>query len=397
MRTNNSTHLIFFLQLFYSISSIAQNTNIDYFNKPPTGNVAKIFAPGIISLPDRNECSISFSQNNTECFFTVAESGWATAFIYHSKKDSSGWSEPIPAPFSGKSDLAPLFAPCGNYIVLSSWRTGNGDIYICNKTNSNWNRKEEITSPINSPFDEWEATVTSNRTIYFSSKRSGLEKLYKSEITNSKYVSISELPKSVNLNGYQVNTPFISPDESYLLYSINKNGNNDIYISYKKDQGYTGAKNIGSDVNTIANEYYPFVSADNRHLFFTREENNKSDIYWVNIEHLIDSLRYTNTSPYVINPIPDTIATLDSYFHYTLPDSIFFDDDSNETLMLLASSNTIDNWPEKLYFNPHTRTLSGLLKVAGSYEIKITATDGTGAKVSDDFKLTVRKTPDRIK
>jgi hypothetical protein len=43
-----------------TLTAIAQVDSIDYFGQTPLGDSAVIFAPGIISLPNRSECALSF-------------------------------------------------------------------------------------------------------------------------------------------------------------------------------------------------------------------------------------------------------------------------------------------------------------------------------------------------
>ena len=103
--------------------------------------------------------------------------------------------------------------------------------------------------------------------------------------------------------------------ESYLLFDSGRDtslaGSNDIYISYRDDDGsWSNAENIGDPVNTEFADLRPFVTADGKYLFFVSDRmaegghetaaqsigeirrvldgpgNGLQDIYWVSTEVL---------------------------------------------------------------------------------------------------------------
>jgi len=87
-------------------------------------------------------------------------------------------------------------------------------------------------------------------------------------------------------NSSDVNwTPFVSPDESYIIFSSDRDGNGngynacDLFISFKDaDNRWTKPINMGNKINTDKIERFPWVSPDNKYLFFVR---GFGDIYWV--------------------------------------------------------------------------------------------------------------------
>ena len=115
-----------------------------------------------------------------------------------------------------------------------------------------------------------------------------------------------------------------------------------------------------------------------------------------------------NDTPLVANAVSDQGATEDSGFTYIIPGNTFADDDSihGDTLTLtvtLADDTPIDptgleDDPFWLDFEQSTSTLSGIPAnadaVAGSYNIKVTATDGSGASVSETFTIKVANVND---
>ena len=98
-----------------------------------------------------------------------------------------------------------------------------------------------------------------------------------------------------------------------------------------------------------------------------------------------------NNPPTVENMIPDQSATPDTAFSYAFPDTTFADADSDSlTYMATKADDTaLPNW---LAFAADTRTFSGTPQAAdaGTVSVKVTASDGNGGSVSDEFNITVR-------
>lgn len=97
-----------------------------------------------------------------------------------------------------------------------------------------------------------------------------------------------------------------------------------------------------------------------------------------------------NNPPTVANPIANQAATEDSAFSFTFDANTFADADGDA---LTYSSPMKPAW---LAFSPTTRTFSGTPANAnvGSSTVQVTATDGAGASVTDDFILTVTNVND---
>ena len=68
-------HLIIAATIFL-IYGCSHQSDFEYFGQTPPGNTPELFAPGIISLDDRNESMITFSPDGKECYFTEHEEAW---------------------------------------------------------------------------------------------------------------------------------------------------------------------------------------------------------------------------------------------------------------------------------------------------------------------------------
>ena len=99
----------------------------------------------------------------------------------------------------------------------------------------------------------------------------------------------------------------------------------------------------------------------------------------------------TNAAPTVANVIPDQTATAGTAFSYAFPDTTFNDTDTGDTLSYAATKADDTMLPTWLAFTAGTRTFAGTPATAdtGTVSVKVTASDGNGGSVSDDFNIVV--------
>jgi len=111
--------------------------------------------------------------------------------------------------------------------------------------------------------------------------------------------------------------------------------------------------------------------------------------YWVKVDNIIDSLKLTNYTPYLVNQIPNRSDSVGVEFIYTIPDSTFIDDDGNNTLSYTATLSSGGALPSWLNFNPGTKTFSGTPTTVDSIRIKVTATDTANAIAVGEFSINI--------
>ena len=125
--------------------------------------------------------------------------------------------------------------------------------------------------------------------MYFLSFMEGVAQecgIYRSVFRDGKYQEPEPLPASINSTA-QDWTPFIAPDESYLIFSSNRSGSmdsyGDLYISYRlANKNWSAPQNLGDKINSPSQERFPSVSPDGMYLFFTRSNGkNSQDVFWV--------------------------------------------------------------------------------------------------------------------
>jgi Tol biopolymer transport system component len=300
-----------------------------YLGQKPPGLTPEIFAPGIVSTEMHEHSVPSFSPDGNQILWSSQfrdDGGFPTKVIGSNNKNGI-WTEPDffgAIPFENSSSA--FFAPDGKRIYFTSTSEGSDkeksfgryDIWYIENSKNGWTSPKNLGLPVNSPNLETYATLTNDMTLYFMGEidpEKYLYGIYRSEFTDGKYQTPELLPENINTE-YLDWTPFIAPDESYLLFSSdrpNSYGNGDLYISYKNpDNTWTDPVNLGPTINDDSQERFPYVSPDGKYLFYVSNKfgkeltsdsshslkdymeimnkhgNGFNDIYWVDAKIIVD-------------------------------------------------------------------------------------------------------------
>jgi hypothetical protein len=266
-----------------------------YLGQIPPGDSVIIFAPGTISLTSRRETKIVFSPDCSKCLIGIGIGG--TFKILYSNYINGNWTEPKQADFiTNDGAQEPFFLPDGHEILFTSY----ADVFVSELVNQIWTTTVKLDSPVNTLAEEYHPSVTLNRTLYFCSMRENPNGfIYRAENKNGKYLTVEKLDTIINTH-YGAWDPFISPDESYILFTTvhpDGYGKEDQYISYNRNGKWTNPQSLGSHINTDKIEYGSYVSLDNKYYFFSRPEgwgtDIPADIHWIKAD-FVDLLRENN-------------------------------------------------------------------------------------------------------
>ncbi|MCD6090593.1 MAG: PD40 domain-containing protein [Bacteroidales bacterium] len=265
-----------------------QNSSWKYYGQKLPGNSTELFAPEIINHLAHS--SPSSTPDGKEMYWSTVSGENETRKIYYVKFENNKWSEPILASFSGNyHDDQPFISYDGEKLFFASKRpkakngTQENDIWISNKTEQGW----DDPKPIRNIIGLWTPTVTLKGTIYFLDLIDGTRVICSAELKNGDYAELEILNKKINKKGVLNWCPFIAPDESYLIFSSDREGqfgSGDLYISFRDEKGeWQEPINMGTSVNTDKQERFSGVSPDGKYLFFTRWNSAPyyHDIYWV--------------------------------------------------------------------------------------------------------------------
>lgn len=203
------------------------------------------------------------------------------------KEENGLWSDPQAAPFSRGNIQAPVFSPDGRRLYFQAvWPNGQGslDIWYVEKTDSGWGPPQNPGPPLNTEKLESQPSLAANGNLYFTGTMDSVEMgrgIYMAKFAESRY----EKPIAL---GYPINTefidytPFIAPDESFLLFSSSRPSREEkdlkLYVSFRNKQGTWDIPiNLSAKLALKSSARFPFLSPDGKYLFFLSE----GKIYWV--------------------------------------------------------------------------------------------------------------------
>jgi ankyrin repeat protein len=266
------------------------------------GSEPKVFAPDLVSSNRFEHGTVTISPGGTEAFwessFMPNETGYSQSRILTSGLENGEWTPPEFAPFSPSwrtSDDVPFFHPLGKTLYFNSSRPDQGEddefrerLWMVRKTPEGWGEPELVQGGPNTMGLHWQFSVAASGNLYFGSGDPGGEgngDLYVSRFVGGAYQVPEDLGPLVNSPADE-NSPFIAPDESYLIFTgmdrPDSMGGTDLYISFRTGNGgWTDPLNLGPPVNTPSNDMCPMVSADGRFLFWNSHAGGNADVYWV--------------------------------------------------------------------------------------------------------------------
>lgn len=300
--------IIFLILSYITVSTYAQqetkpsNLKGDYFGQAPPGETPVVFAPGIISVDSTIEHgSPTFSQDGNEVFWQVNSFDHTRIHCYTMKRIGNVWTDKQISLY----DSGPVFSPDGKrlyYLPFGEENSEKDGPFFVEKVGGDWS--QPICLNLLKYFPELKAvynhSFTNSGTLYFLGHAEGHWNnfgIYRSELIDGEYVQPELLPPSINIPGNIRNwTPFIAPDESYLLFSSSrcksKTDTGDIYISFRNSDGsWTTPVYLDEKVNSTRPERFPTVSPDGKYLFFSRfVSSNNEDVMWVSSK-IIDDLK----------------------------------------------------------------------------------------------------------
>lgn len=248
-----------------------------YFGQEPPELEPLVFAKGIIDY-DIHGCPV-FTSDGKEAYWTVMKS----FKMMHSREINGVWTPPDTFHFSLNLDAsdAPCLSPDGNRLFFLAYEeisTGSGIEHVDNirymdRVEGGWSEPQLAGSGINDFKTRWQFSIANNGNIYFGAKETGNGDIYVSRFENGIYQPAEVLGPNINSDHYDY-SPFIDPDENYIIISRNvgdaRNNYADLYISFNDGNGNWTKAIPMDDLNTEVHEMNPNVTRDGKYLFFLR-------------------------------------------------------------------------------------------------------------------------------
>ncbi len=258
----------------------------------------------------------SVTAEGNQLVFTRRIRGYEDVFI--SKKMDGEWLEPTPLSDinTEENEGSQYISADGSLIVFvrCSDRQGYGgcDLYFSEKKGDAWTKPENMGQPINTRGWESQPSLSADgNTLYYASSRTGT--LGGRDIWRSQRKENGEWSNPVNL-GSKINTtaddesPFFHPDGKTLYFMSSGHegmGGYDLFVARRTtEEGWSAPQNLGYPINTKGNEGALFITLDGTTAYFTKDNLPEDDIEKLTSRRQPDI--FTFEVPKALRPTPVT-------------------------------------------------------------------------------------------
>ncbi len=264
----------------------------EYLGQPKPGRSPQRFSPGIIQ--GELHSSMVFSPDGSEVFWK--QMGADMRDLFTSKQIGGRWTEPRTVAFgSSNGSDNPFFGPTGDRLFFTENRSPAGvekriqeSIWYVDRVGKGWSNPEPLPPSINRHNMHWQFSISDAGTLYFGwlDETGDVGDIFFAKKTADGYSDPTPMGEVINDPSVEVKelTPFIAPDESYLLFSrVNYTVSPyaDLLVSFRETDGsWTTARPL-EPLNSPSHELCPIVTEDGRFLFFISTREGDSQPYWV--------------------------------------------------------------------------------------------------------------------
>lgn len=239
-----------------------------------------------------------FSPDFEHFYFTISDKNYSNFTVKSIHKIENKWSKPKIAFFNSSDDNhGTSYSPDGNSIYFSSTRKVDNDsvlntwhLWKTTKSEGKWTTPEFIDIPNLRDKLVSHPTITNNGRLYFhvSNLDYSNMNLYYSDQVDGKFQNAKPVFSKTTIHSDKNKcTPFISPDETYIIYAQIE-AQLKLMICYKDENQNWG---MPIELNKLINKNgqgNPFVTSDNKFLFYATGNHNVNNwrLKWVKIQDI---------------------------------------------------------------------------------------------------------------
>jgi hypothetical protein len=246
-----------------------------YFGQTPPGKRAEVFAPEVL-VHEPHDSPVISRDESWMIFF-----GMEVDVQFYEMRDgrltltSNPMGFEIPTVCNGVA-----ISPSGTRVYMEEWKDGRGLLYYIDRMDDEWTAPTYVD--LSRSGNIWQLSIASSGNLYFA-----LDTVMVAAIdgdSHAKPVALRLEDNSVMLG----DTPYISPDESYIIYSVG----GDLHISYRLIEGkWTKPVDLGPNINSSQLDICPQISPNGKYLFFnSRRSLPTFAIFWADAS-FVEELR----------------------------------------------------------------------------------------------------------
>jgi len=228
-----------------------------------------------------------FNVELTEYYYTLSDNNFEKFTVMYVRKEGNKWSDPEKAFFNTEyKEHGVHFTQDGKWVYFSSTRPVGIDsipntwhIWRCKKDNEKWSLSEFVHLPGLEQKLVSHPSLSANGKMYFHVANTDYSNMsiYVSEQKNGVFGPSNKLHFPVEMKGNTL-TPFIAPDDSYLLFVNSSAHEYAMYISHQtENKRWSKPQKLNEQINQN-NKGNPYVTPDGKSLFFASGTYNENDI-----------------------------------------------------------------------------------------------------------------------
>lgn len=251
----------------------------------------KLFMPSVVSKRNVVHFNSSFSDDGKHLVYTIPDKAVIQTFA------KGTFSKPkILVNDTIYSYGDPHISSDGNKIIISSNRPFSDNdtiqqssLWEINRTNEAWSKPKRIKIDMGFEGGFSFPSLTKNGVLYFAympDNGSRNMDIYRVEPTKDGYGKPEKLPTHINTDKFE-GDPFIDREERFLIFAgfdrEENYGLSDLYITFKQENGWSDAINLGKEINSHGYDGSAYVTTDDHFLIFTSsrhpEDENEQELF----------------------------------------------------------------------------------------------------------------------